>query len=251
MKKIVFVLSMIMSLASLPALAAQKTYVNGIDANYPPFAYIDEKTGSPAGFDVESMNFIAKKMGFEVKHVPVAWDGIIPALLAKKIDMICSGMSATDARKTQVGFSDPYWTVDRVFVVKKGSVLKADELFTAKIKIGAQRGTNESTELQKEKEARKSPMEIRLYDSAPLAIEDLMNGRIDAALMDELPAADAAAAGKTIVKIGTFGHPSPFGVAVRKNDAELLKLINEGYKQLMADPFWQELQKKYTTKLPQ
>ena len=81
-----------------PALAAGKHLINGIDANYPPFAYVDE-TGKPAGFDVDSMNWIAKKMGFTVEHKPMDWDGIIPALLAKKIDMVCSGMSISPERK--------------------------------------------------------------------------------------------------------------------------------------------------------
>ena len=85
-----------------PALAAGKHLINGIDANYPPFAYVDE-TGKPAGFDVDSMNWIAKKMGFTVEHKPMDWDGIIPALLAKKIDMVCSGMSISpNARRRRI-----------------------------------------------------------------------------------------------------------------------------------------------------
>ena len=90
-----------------PAMAAGKHLINGIDANYPPFAYVDE-TGKPAGFDVDSMNWIAKKMGFTVEHKPMDWDGIIPALLAKKIDMVCSGMSISPERKAQAArFSSP------------------------------------------------------------------------------------------------------------------------------------------------
>ena len=121
MKKFLLLLAMTLLLAT-PALAAQKTWVNGIDANYPPFAYIDEK-GNPAGFDVDSMNWIAAKMGFAVTHKPIAWDGIIPALLAKQIDMICSGMSITAERAKQVNFSAPYWTVSRVFLVPAASAL--------------------------------------------------------------------------------------------------------------------------------
>lgn len=102
-----------------PALAAGKHLINGIDANYPPFAYVDE-TGKPAGFDVDSMNWIAKKMGFTVEHKPMDWDGIIPALLAKKIDMVCSGMSISPERKAQANFSDPYWTIRKIFITKKG-----------------------------------------------------------------------------------------------------------------------------------
>ena len=130
-----------------PAMAAGKHLVNGIDANYPPFAYVDE-TGKPAGFDVDSMNWIAKKMGFTVEHKPMDWDGIIPALLAKKIDMVCSGMSISPERKAQAAFSDPYWTIRKIFITKKGSKLTEDQIYNGKIKLGVQRGTNEHEMLQ-------------------------------------------------------------------------------------------------------
>ncbi len=66
MKRILFLTSLVLLLGAFPVSAAEKSYVNGIDANYPPFAYIDEKSGQPAGFDVDSLNWIAKKMGFTV-----------------------------------------------------------------------------------------------------------------------------------------------------------------------------------------
>ena len=115
---------------------AKKAYVNGIDPNYPPFAYVDEKTGQPAGFDVDSMNWIAKTMGFAVEHKPMAWDGIIPALLAKQIDMVASGMSITDKRRQQVDFSDPYWKVSRVFLVKKDSKVTPEDILSKPLKLG-------------------------------------------------------------------------------------------------------------------
>ena len=116
---------------------------------------------------------------------------------------------------------------------------------TKKIKLGSQRGTSEAVAIKKEQKAKKYPFELREYDSAPLAIEDLLNGRIDCAYMDELPADDSIAKGRAVKKIGTHGTPTDFGVAVRKSDTELLKIINEGYKKLMADPYWKELQKKH------
>ena len=197
-----------------PALAAGKHLINGIDANYPPFAYVDE-TGKPAGFDVDSMNWIAKKMGFTVEHKPMDWDGIIPALLAKKIDMVCSGMSISPERKAQ-----------------------------AKIKLGVQRGTNEHEMLQKAQAEKKYNYQLRFYDSGPMAIEDLLNGRIDAIGLDAAPAEDAMRKGKPVQEVGVFGSDE-FGVAIRKDDAETMKLVNEGYKLLKADPYWKELQAKY------
>ena len=246
MKKLFVCAVLAAVLAAVPAFA-KKTYVNGIDPNYPPFAYVDEKTGQPAGFDVDSMTWIAKHMGFEVTHKPLAWDGIIPALLAKQIDMVDSGMSITPERAKMVQFSNPYWTVSRVFLVPADSKLTPKDILTQKVKLGVQRGTSEANAIKKEQEEKGYAFELRFYDSAPLAVEDLLNGRIQAALMDELPADDAIAH-RAVKKAGTHGVPDEFGVAMRKDDKELHKLVNEGYKKLMADPYWKELQKKYLNK---
>lgn len=235
-------------LTAVPALAAGKSYINGIDPNYPPFAYVDEKTGQPAGFDVDSLNWIARTMGFKVQHKPMAWDGIIPALLAKQIDMVDSGMSITPDRAKMVQFSIPYWTVARVFVVSADSMLTPQQILTTKVLLGVQRGTSEANAIKKEQMEKGYAFELRFYDSAPLAVEDLLNGRIQAALMDELPADNAIRTGRPVKKAGTHGEPDNFGVAMRKDDKELHQLINEGYKKLMVDPYWQELQRKYLSK---
>lgn len=247
MKKI-FACVLLSALAVAVPAFAEKTYVNGIDPNYPPFAFVDEKTGKPSGFDVESLDWIAKNMGFKVSHKPMAWDGIIPALRAKQIDMVDSGMSITPERSKVVTFSDPYWTVSRVFVVPAASTLTSADILVKKIKVGVQRGTSEANAIKQEQQEKGYPFELRFYDSAPLAVEDLLNGRIDAALMDELPADDAISKGRAVKKAGVHGVPDEFGVALRKDDTELLSLLNEGYRKLMADPHWQELQKKYLHK---
>ncbi len=239
-----FCLFALMLMTALPVQAAQKHYVNGIDANYPPFGYMD-KTGKPAGFDVESMDWIAKKMGFTVEHKPIAWDGIIPALLGQQIDMIASGMSITPDRSKVVTFSAPYWEVSRVFIVGKDSKLTPKDILSQKIKIGVQRGTSEASDMQKEQKEKNYPFEMVNYESSPLIVEDLLNGRIQAGLMDKLPADDAIAKGKAVKIAGVHGKPDKFGVAVRNQDKELLSMINEGYKLLMADPHWNVLKKKY------
>lgn len=247
MKKLLAIILLATTCCATSAFA-KKTYVNGIDPNYPPFAYIDEKSGQPAGFDVDSLNWIAKKKGFTIEHKPMAWDGIIPALLAKQIDMIGSGMSITDKRRQQVDFSNPYWQVSRVFLVKKDSTLTPADILSQKIKLGCQRGTSEAEAIKTEQKEKGYPFELRAYDSCPLAVEDLLNGRIDAAIMDSLPANDAISKGRAVKIAGTHGIPDDFGVAIRKGDTELRNLLNDGYKLLMADPYWKELQKKYLNK---
>lgn len=88
------------------AFAQDKVYINGIDANYPPFSFID-KNGNPDGLDVKAVDWIAEEMGFKVKHQPTEWDAIIPSLKNKKIDMIASGMTVTEERKKRLIFPFP------------------------------------------------------------------------------------------------------------------------------------------------
>jgi len=227
-------------------IAEEKVIINGIDANFPPFAFVD-KTGKPDGFDVAVVDIIAKENGFKVEHKPMDWDGIIPSLNAKKIDMVASGMSITDARKEQVNFSMPYWEIVQVLVAKSDSNLTPEAAMKDGNKIGVQRGTTEAKWIEEnliKKQGKK--FELVYYDSAPLAVEDVINGRIAAAAMDDAPAKDAANKKKTVKIIGTFGMPDEkFGYAFRKEDTELLKKFNDGLKKIMGSPVWEELKKKY------
>jgi polar amino acid transport system substrate-binding protein len=226
------------------ALALEKSYINGIDANFPPFAYVD-KTGQPSGFDIDAVNWIAEKMGFEVKHQPMDWDGIIPNLVARKIDFIASGMSISEERSKIVDFSDPYWEIKQVLVVKADADLTVDDIKTKGGALGVQRGTTESEWLKEEAAKNGWKFELKYYDSAPQAVMDVVNGRIVAAAMDDAPAKDAAAK-KAVKVIGPFGMEEElFGIAVRKEDEELLAAINKGLKLLMADPYWDELVARY------
>lgn len=239
---------MVLGFAAM-APAEDKVYVNGIDANFPPFAFVD-KNGNPDGFDVAVINWIAKEKKFKVKHQPMDWDGIIPSLNAKKIDFIASGMSITEARKKEVNFSNPYWIIKQVLVAKKDSDLTPDSAMAEGKKIGVQRGTTEAKWIE-ENLIRKGGKNFELvyYDSAPLAVEDVVNGRIAAAAMDDAPAQDAVNKNKPVKIIGSFGMPEEeFGYAVRKEDAELLKTLNEGLEQIMASPVWEELKAKYELK---
>jgi len=227
--------------------ASEKVYINGIDANFPPFAFVD-KNGAPDGFDVKSVDWIAKEMGFKVKHQPMDWDGIIPSLRAKKIDMVASGMSITDKRKEQVNFTIPYWKIAQVIVAPKSCTRSVDELLSNGNKVGVQRGTTEAKWIKENLIKKGKDFTLVEYDSAPLAIEDILNGRIVGAAMDDAPAQDAMRK-KPVKIIGTFGMArEDFGYAVRKEDTKLLNTMNEGLKKLMASPYWEELKKKYELK---
>ena len=246
LKRAAFVIACLVCMTAGPALAQEKVLLNGIDANYPPFAYVDQ-SGKPGGFDVDAVDWIAEKMGFKVKHVPVDWKGIIPNLLAGKIDFICSGMTITAERAEKVNFTSPYWVVKNVFLTKKDSKLKAEEIYGKEVTVGIQAGTSEAKWMADEKEKQGWKFTIKLYDSAPMAIEDLVNGRIDAAAMNYPPARDAETK-RPVQIIGVFGEIEPFGAAVRKEDTGLLDKLNKGFEMLKAAPYWDELIAKHLNK---
>lgn len=224
---------------------APKTYIVGIDGEYPPYSYIDPN-GTAVGFDVESMRWIAEKKGFNVEFKPTAWDGIIPALEAGKIDLIYSGMTITPERQQKVNFSIPYWKINQSVAIHKDTNLTMDDFYSGKLIVGAQRATTGAIWVEENLiNTGKMPRDnLKLYDNFPLVAADLQNKRLDAAIYDKPPLLTAIA-DKPLVLIGEIDTKEEYGVAVRKADTELLSTINDGLTQLMKDPYWEVLKKKY------
>lgn len=228
------------------AALAQKAYINGIDANFPPFAYVNT-AGQPEGFDIDMMNWIAKDLGIEIKHQPMEWSGIVASLQAKKIDMIASGLSETVERAKQIDFSIPYYEIAIVLVVKNDCQLTVEEIMKGVKKsiIGAQLGTPEAKWLKEQQGKNGMTYDLRIYDSSPMAVEDILNGRIVAAAMDTSPAYDAASK-KPVKLLGEFGmEKEVFAIGLNKNNIELNAKINASLEKLMQTEYWKELHKKY------
>ncbi|GAF77641.1 basic amino acid ABC transporter substrate-binding protein [Candidatus Atribacteria bacterium 1244-E10-H5-B2] len=242
---VIFSLLIVLCTGSISLLAAEK-YINGIDADYPPFAYIDEK-GNPAGFDVECLNWIAQEMGFEVKHQPTAWDGIVSSLLAKKIDMVYSGMSITEERKTKVDFTIPYWEINQALCVREDSDLNIIAALCGKYTVGSQRGCTAAEWIEEHlvKTGILAKDNLKLYEGFSLAVKDLLNGRIDSAMMDDVMVEDAIRKGQAVKIVGIIKTGEAYGIAVRKEDKELKALLNEGIAKLEKSTKWDELIIKY------
>jgi len=232
-------------LTASTGFAAAKKYVCGIDGDYPPYSFMGSD-GKPTGFDVESIRWIAKEMGFEVEIKPIAWDGIIPALLAKKIDMVYSGMTASEERRKVVDFSNIYWEIDQAVAVKNDSKLTMGDILNGSAVIGTQRGCTAAIWLEDNlvKKGTMKKENLRLYDNFPIAAKDLEIGRVEAVMMDDMILLNVIK-GKPLKVIGTIKTGEEYAVAVRKEDAELKKAINDGLAKLMASPKWEELKKKY------
>lgn len=242
-------LIMLLTIGSISSLAAEKkVYINGIDADYPPFAYVDEK-GNPAGFDVECLDWIAQEMGFEVKHQPTAWDGIVSSLLAGKIDLVYSGMSITEERSKVVDFTIPYWEINQALCVREDSELNIIAALSGEYTVGSQRGCTAAMWVEDHlvKPGILGKDKLKLYESFSLALKDLIIGRIDSGIMDDVMVEDALRKGQPIKIVGIIKTGEEYGVAVRKEDQELKALLNEGIAKLKKSPKWDELVVKYFT----
>ncbi len=220
-------------------------YINGIDPDFPPFGYVNEE-GDPAGFDVESVNWIADEMGFEVKHQPTAWDGIVESLRSGKIDFIASGMSITEERKKVISFTIPYWETSLAIAVKEGSDVSYEDVMDGKHTIGVQRSTTSASWIEENLIATGKMDEEQLvnYDSFSLALQDLINGRVDAAMQDATMVEDAASK-RPIEVAGTHASGEAYGYGVRQEDDELREMLSEGIQRLQESPRWEELKEKY------
>lgn len=108
-------------LVSVGGFAAAQVLRVGSDVAYPPFEYVDEATGEFVGFDMDIIREVGRRLGLEVRIENVAWEGIIPGLLAGHYDAIISAMTITDERAQAVNFSDPYFATGQVILVRANS----------------------------------------------------------------------------------------------------------------------------------
>ena len=227
------------------------TYVDGVDAAFPPFSFIDE-TGEASGFDVEVVRWIADELGFEVEIVPIDWDAIIPTLLTEEIDLIASGMSITAARAERVAFTSSYWSVDLAVVVRETAdadgepvaELNPFTLMGGGRRIGVQRGTTSQTWLEENVVGAGIDVELVLYENFLLALEDLEIGRVDGAVMDA-PTASSSISERPLTIAGSIATGEIYGYAVRPQDAELLDLLNEGLRRIQQTDTWDALVQKW------
>jgi len=230
---------------SAPAASEKPVYKVGVDIPYPPFSELTTD-GEYSGFDADSIRWIGEDQGFDVEFVTVAWDGIIPSLLAGNIDMIYSGMTITDERAEKVDFSIPYWTINQAVIAKKDSGYTIDNLNAGELVVGTQSGCTAAIWTEENLIATGILPEenLKLYPSIGNAADDVSTGRIDVAMYDDTVMKDVIS-DKDLEIIGYLDTNEEFGIAIRKNEADLLAKLNAGLTNLMADPYWEELKTKY------
>ncbi|MGC6371023.1 MULTISPECIES: ABC transporter substrate-binding protein [unclassified Pseudomonas] len=241
-----FLLAAAVSMA-FSATAMAETLKMGIEAAYPPFNNKDA-SGQTVGFDKDIGDALCAKMKAECEVVNSDWDGIIPALNARKFDFIVSSMSITDERKQAVDFTDPYYSNKLQFIAPKNVDFKTDKAYLKGKTIGAQRSTLAGTWLEDRNMEDDYGVTPKLYDTQENAYLDLTSGRVDAILADKYVQYDwlKTDAGKAYEFKGEpVVESDKIGIAVRKDNKELLDKLNVALKAIKADGTYKKINDKY------
>jgi polar amino acid transport system substrate-binding protein/arginine/ornithine transport system substrate-binding protein len=238
--------ALMLGLVGNSALAADLRV--GVEGAYPPFSW-KEADGTLKGFDIEIAEAVCAQLGRKCVLVEQDWDGMIPALQARKFDTIIASMSITEERKKQVDFTIKYYNTPAKFVAKKGSGLKISKAGLKGKRIGLQRGTTHQCFMEK----MYPEAELVLYGTQEEVFQDLAIGRIDAQFSDSIAADDGflkTDAGKDFEFTGGDQHDEQChgpgaGMAVRKSDTALRDDLNRAIEAIRANGTYQKINAKY------
>lgn len=249
MKK--FVLSIMFALAATGAYAKDWSTIRfGVDASYPPFES-KAADGKLTGFDIVLGNEICARLKAKCVWVENDFDGMIPALKAKKFDGVLSSMSMTPQRAEQVAFSSKLFNTPTRLVAKKGSgLLPTSDSLKGK-SVGVEQGTIQETYAKTYWEPKGA--KVVPYQNQDQVYADLLSGRLDAALQDAVQAdigflktprgAGYEFVGKDIDDPKTLGNGA--GIGMRKDDTDLKAKIDKAIADIIKDGTYKKLEKQY------
>nr|WP_227779956.1 MULTISPECIES: transporter substrate-binding domain-containing protein [Paenibacillus] len=217
----------------------------GMMGTYRPYNFLNDNKEMD-GFDADIAREVAKRLGVEVEFVSQEFSGLTPSLQSKKIDAIISQMTITDERKQALDFSEGYITNQVKIIVKddNSDITKLEDFKGKTIGVGL--GTNDETYLRNEVLPKVGDFTIKTYDDVITSLKDLDAGRIDATINNLYalkPIIDSNG-----FKIKAVGEPiksDQAGIAVRKNNPELVAALNEALQGMKDDGTYNTIFKKW------
>ena len=228
--------ALILSL-SVSAMAKDKIFV-GTNAEFPPFEYLEK--GEVTGFDIELVNEIGKVMDADVKVLDMSFDGLLPALQMKKVDLVIAGMTATEERKKTVSFTQPYYTASQVIIVKEGnnSIKSFDDLKGKKVAVMLGfTGDTIVSEIE--------GVNVERFNAAYAGIMALQADKVEAVVLDSEPAKNYVKQNPGLVLAEADAEQEEYAIALRKNDKALLEKVEKALAELKANGTYDALIKKY------
>lgn len=246
LRRLVAALGVLAGLSIAQAEAADKVKVGFSPEPYAPF-WVQDASGTWSGFEVDFIAALFKEMGLEYELTPIPWDGIIPALNEKKIDVIINSMGINDERKQVVDFSDKYYDTTVSFFGRKGEPFELSEAGLKGKVIGVQTATSQMSWLQ----AKFPNAEVKMYDTQDNANVDLVAGRVDLGLADTVYMAEGFLKAPEGQEFELKGAPiadpligEGIGVALRKGDP-LREKINAAIKAMRENGAYKAVNDKY------
>jgi len=240
--------TLLMLIGMMTANAEESRLRVGTEAAYPPFNYKDS-AGNLQGFDIDIANALCEQMNVHCEFVVQDWEGLIPALLTKKIDAIISSMSITKERQKVVDFTDRYYKTPARFVAQTASkITDVSPIGLAGRILGAQASTIHGLYLQNNY----TKSNIRLYGSQDTLLLDLATGRIDVAFLQSTSVYDwlTSTDGKCCQFVGDpMDDPTAFGlgagIAIRKNSEILRRNLNNAIENIIENGTYKRINSKY------
>lgn len=229
----------------------------GSDIAYAPIEFLDERTNQPAGLDVDLANALADVLGVKAKFENGAFDGLLPALDAKRHDVIMSAMTASAERKQKVDFVE-YFNAGSGIIVLKGNpknIQTADDLCGKKVAV--QEGTTQVDFLvgpadspggqdKTCKDAGKAGIQVLKFGTDPEAVQALVAGQADAEMADfPVAAYSVQQSGGKLEIVPNQIEPAPYGIAVRKSSTPLRDALQKALNELKKSGKYDEILKKW------
>ena len=226
---------------------ATRTFVMGVDAEYPPFSYLGED-GQYTGFDVEVCKAVCDLLGWDLQVFGVNWDQKLVQLDAKECDCVWSGMTILDSMK-EAGYviSAPYYDNTQVIMVKEGSDIKSSADLAGKV-VAVQLGTSGEALLADGgdlADLKATFAELTTCDSFLKCFTELGGGAVDAVIVDKPVAVSYAEKNEGFTVLDEGLGAEQYGIAFRSSDAELCEQIEGAVAQLVANGTYAEIAAKY------
>ena len=227
------------------APAEAKTFIMGIDAEYPPFSYMDED-GNYTGFDVEVCRAACEILGWNFEVFGVNWDEKLVQLDAKECDCVWSGMTILDSMK-EAGYviSAPYFDNTQVVLVKEGSGITSSADLAGKF-VAVQLGTSGESLLNGDLSDLAATFgELVTCDSFLKCFTELDGNGVDAVFVDKPVAAAYAAENPGFVIIDEDLGAEQYGIAFRSGDKELCDAIEGAVAKLVENGTYAKIAENY------
>ena len=208
----------------LDTVKERGTLIVGVEGTYPPFNYVDAKTGELEGFDIEVSKLVADKLGVKVAFVKTEWSAILAGLSSGKFDVILNQVGITPERQKTFDFSIPYVASSPQLILRKNDDANYGSFADLKgKKLGVSQGSNYEN-LAKAQEG----VEVKSYPGAPEYLSDLVSNRVDAALNDQLMTAYLVKTSNIPIKGGAIvGVPKFNGIPFRKGNPQFEAAVNK------------------------